>query len=380
MLDQRIVLDLIQGNQIKQIPCQRNLLFFIGGSYMKRPDEKVLKDNNRTALDFYREYRGMNISELANASGVSRQTVGMACRGELKLGEKRLRKLAAALNVDLKDIDQDLDLLEVPKKVVDIPAQLKRFEDQIAVCKPDDIRRKMDNVIAYLSENSGDVHNVLTYLLTAANGRGKFLAGRLVDNLCSRAYCYEGYKPKVQVGYYAVDEEAGEYQAFVLFEDWVYDVLGMDSPLQQMEIPRMDGTGTDVQNSLDFAIPIQYDSEDETMNFESQLLDQIQEYLWDVEAADIPNPKLAELFDDLIDDMYTYGEICEYTCEDYDPMLPYKMKKREEKYTQLLYKVLQQEGNMEDAVRKAAQLFCQMHSEEDGEEKVFESYGLNDKI
>ena len=76
---------------------------------MGKADENMSEENYRTALDLYREYRGMNITELANASGVSRQTVGSACKGELKLGEKRLRMLANALCVDPDDLDQDLD-------------------------------------------------------------------------------------------------------------------------------------------------------------------------------------------------------------------------------------------------------------------------------
>ena len=79
---------------------------------MGKADENMNEENYRTALDLYREYRGMNITELAEASGVSRQTVGSACKGDLKLGEKRLRMLANALCVDPDDLDQDLDPLE----------------------------------------------------------------------------------------------------------------------------------------------------------------------------------------------------------------------------------------------------------------------------
>lgn len=172
---------------------------------MGKADENMNEENYRTALDLYREYRGMNITELADASGVSRQTVGSACKGDLKLGEKRLRMLANALCVDPDDLDQDLDPLEVQDKVVNIPAELKRFSDKIARCKPKDIRRKMDNVIAYLDDNDEDVHNVMTYLLTAANSLGKVLAGHLVAKLYPHAYYFKGYRPKIDVGYYAVD-------------------------------------------------------------------------------------------------------------------------------------------------------------------------------
>ena len=346
---------------------------------MGKADENMSEENYRTALDLYREYRGMNITELANASGVSRQTVGSACKGELKLGEKRLRMLANALCVDPDDLDQDLDPLEVQDKVVNIPAELQRFSDKIARCKPKDIRRKMDNVIAYLDDNDEDVHNVMTYLLTAANSLGKVLTGHLVAKLYPHAYYFKGYRPKIDVGYYAVDESPGEYQAFVLFEDWVYDIFGLENPLQEFEMPSFDGSGTVKQKSLDFAIPIEY-HEDGDMDFESELLNQIVDYMWEYEACDIRNPKLVFLFEDLLDDMFSYATIQEYVGEEYDPLLPYKPKKREEKYTQLLYKILQEEGSMDKAVQKTAKILSEINTPEGEEEKVFERYGLNDKV
>ena len=39
---------------------------------MGKADENMNEENYRTALDLYREYRGMNITELADASGVPR--------------------------------------------------------------------------------------------------------------------------------------------------------------------------------------------------------------------------------------------------------------------------------------------------------------------
>ncbi|MBS6953697.1 MAG: helix-turn-helix transcriptional regulator [Enterocloster asparagiformis] len=344
---------------------------------MGRSDERAQEDNDRTALDFYREFRGMNISELANESGVSRQTVGMACHGDLKLGEKRLRMLAEALHVDPEDLDQDMDLSEVPEKIVNISAELRRFEDKIAVCKPRHIKAKMDNIIAYLDDHDEDVQNIMTYLLTAASPLGKIMAGHLVKKLHPYAYYYKGYKPEILVGYYAEDEEAGEYQAFVLFEDWVYDAFGMENPLLELELPKPDGTGTEIHKSLDFAIPFRYDRDDEEMDFDSQLLGQITDYLWEVEASEFSNTKLTDLFEELIDDMYSYARILEYTCKDYDPCLPYRMKTREGQYTQLLYKILQEEGNTDAAIRKAAQLFSEIRTLEDGEKMVFERYGLN---
>ena len=116
------------------------------------------------------------------------------------------------------------------------------------------------------------------------------------------------------------------------------------------------------------------------MDFESALLNQIVDYMWEFEACEICNPKLVFLFEDLLDDMFSYATIQEYVCEEYDPLLPYKTKKREEKYTQLLYKILQEEGSMDKAVKKTAKILSEIKTLEGEEEKVFERYGLNDKV
>lgn len=63
-----------------------------------------------------------------------------------------------------------------------------------------------------------------------------------------------------------------------------------------------------------------------------------------------------------------------------DPLLPYKTKKREEKYTQLLYKILQEEGSMDKAVKKTAKILSEMNTPEGEEEEIFGRYGLNDKV
>ena len=110
------------------------------------------------------------------------------------------------------------------------------------------------------------------------------------------------------------------------------------------------------------------------------LWNQIVDYMWEYEACDIRNPKLVFLFEDLLDDMFSYATIQEYVCEEYDPLLPYKTKKREEKYTQLLYKILQEEGSMDKAVQKTAKILSEINTPEGEEEKVFERYGLNDKV
>ena len=128
--------------------------------------------------------------------------------------------------------------------------------------------------------------------------------------LYPHAYYFKGYRPKIDVGIYAVDESPGEYQAFVLFEDWVYDIFGLENPLQEFEVPSFDGSGTVKQKSLDFAIPIEY-HEDGDMDFESELLNQIVDYMWEYEACDIRNPKLVFLFEDLLDDMFSYATIQE---------------------------------------------------------------------
>ena len=49
--------------------------------------------------------------------------------------------------------------------------------------------------------------------------------------------------PRIEIGYEESDREKGEYNAFVLFEDWVYDLFGLERPVSIVQVPSVNGTG-----------------------------------------------------------------------------------------------------------------------------------------
>lgn len=256
---------------------------------------------DKCSLTLYREYRGMNVNQLADASGISRQTISGACSGREQLSDKSLRSLAKALCVDVEDIRWGAD----PRKMVHIPEEIQKIEEAVGRCRPRILEKRLGNILSFLEGWSdrdadfGRLMEIFRYLFQEDKAErqavlrklGEFTAMELFQVNFSRFHL-----PRIEIGYEESDREKGEYNAFVLFEDWVYDLFGLERPVSIVQVPSVNGTGgKEACRILDF--PISYyggtwGPEENPDEFEGGLLDQVMEYMRQCDVY----PQMEELY------------------------------------------------------------------------------------
>ncbi|MDO4325442.1 MAG: helix-turn-helix transcriptional regulator [bacterium] len=337
---------------------------------------------NQTPMDFYRERRGYTISQLADETDISRQTIGKACSGEIWLKRDNLQRVADALDVDLEDLVQEEQGKYVPKtKMLNVEWYQDLIMKAFSQCKPQLLPTKVKNAVNYFCKEDADVDSIVSYLTQTANDLAKCELARIVKNYYRRNPQYfQNYNARIWIGYAPIEEEEGEYQVFILFEDWVYETFGLKCPVSKVSISKEDGSQCEMEN-LDFDMEVTIYEEPGTMEFEMELEDQVlNAILYEVSNAE--DARLAQVFDQFLEDNRDNIKFQEYVLDDSDEVkqaAAEKIQRRTEEYRKLIVKVCQ-DCDIEHEIDKLAEVWERIRREEGYEEQLFEEYGLNTEI
>lgn len=123
------------------------------------------RDTGKPPVEFYRRERGYSIKELAECSGISRQTIEKVCSGEMQLKKESLQRIADVLNVDCEqDLEQGShgrDLLNT--KMINIEWYEKCLKNLLQGWRVQGLPEKARNIASYLAEENKDVDDILSY-------------------------------------------------------------------------------------------------------------------------------------------------------------------------------------------------------------------------
>lgn len=337
---------------------------------------------NQTPMDFYREKRDYTILQLADETGISRQTIGKACSGEILLKRDNLQRVADALDVDLEDLVQEGQGKYIPKtKMLNVEWYQDLVMKAFSQCKPQLVPTKVKNAVNYFCKEDAEVDSIVSYLTQTANDLAKCELGRIVNHYYKRNPQYSpNYNARIWIAYAPIEEEEGEYQACILFEDWVYETFGLECPVGKVSMSKEDGTQCEMEN-LDFDMEVTIYEEPGTAEFEAELEDQVLNAVL-YEVSNAGDVRLAEIFDQFLEDNRDNIKFQEYMFEDSDrakQATAEKIQRRTEEYKKLIVKV-RQDCDAECENIKLAEIFERIRREEGYERQLFESYGLNTDV
>lgn len=197
-----------------------------------------------TKLARYMRYRDKRVDDVADETGLTRQTVGAARNGRKVLSRKNQEKVAKFLNVELQDLAED------GRGWISIPLEKENIHAAINVCHPHNFERKAAHLCRWLEDWAEDrdpdyriLTGILEFLLTETDQeRLKSMVEGLLDirnKPAVRRYLRKDHESIVEVGYQAVEDSEGEYEAFVVFDPWFYDFFGVDRHVSEVTIKEL---------------------------------------------------------------------------------------------------------------------------------------------
>lgn len=369
------------------------LNFYLSKKHKKTEsrNEKITEERkmDKCSLALYREYRDMNVNELADASGISRQSISAACSGREQLSDKSMGYLAQALCVEVEDIRWEAD----PRKMVHIPEETKKIERAVRQCRPRVLEKKLNNILSFLEnwsenqENYGRLTEILWYLLQEDETERRAVAKELkefTDMSLFQVDFSRFHLPRIEIGYEETDRKKGEYSAFVMFEDWVYELFGVERHMNTVEIlsmwqKNMEGT----YHIQDFPIGYHagtYRPEENPDEFQGGLLDQIMEYMWQCDVY----PEMEELYRQFCEEFLDMAlndsqitKIWQYREEGEHPELLLYIK-RKAVYERILDRALEGISNPEIFKNVVADIFSSMMTGKNAENRILHTLGLEE--
>lgn len=334
---------------------------------MVNQNKKNTEENTmpRSAMDLYRQYRGYNISELADQSGLTRQTVGAACGGDLKLGEKSLAAIARALHVHVSDLDQNMPRNEILEKTVDIPAGTEKIMAAIQTCEPQYFKEKEETIVRFINKKETvgrRIKEIMDFLLDDSYRIREAMLYPYFQKIKSKPWCSPDYDHKIGI-YYCADRKKGFYNVGILFEEWVYDVFHLEKTYMDDENGR----------KLLSQFFIETMEEEGGMEFECDIRDQLTTELLDV-SNDLPKD-VRECFASWMMDWINEADI--FRCE-----IPQDEKLRDklEQSFESLFQNFTEQGGGGAAIQEAAQCFSQMLMSQEGPEDLFKNLGFDEEL
>lgn len=342
------------------------------------------KDTGKPPVEFYRKARGYSIKELAERSGISRQTIGKVCSGEMQLKKERLQRIADVLHVDceqdLEQGSQGRDLLST--KMINIEWYGECLKNLLQGWRVQGLPKKARDIAAYLAEENKDVDNILSYILTEANEIARWEFAKFIQFYREDIGYHENYNSKVQIGYMPVDSEEGKYQAYVLFENWVYDEPYLELPFMREKTVKDNKLEREIRE-FNFDIEVNTAKEPETEEFKTELIEQVKSSILSKIAGRVQEKRLAEIFvKSLMEENEDNIEIRRHTSSEFDRASKVKIdkrKKREEEYTKLIEKIQLKYG-FESQDVELAEVLAKIRTQDGYEKQVFEQYSLDTSV
>lgn len=332
-----------------------------------------------TALEAYRVQRKLSKSSLSKKSYIERHIVSRLCNGTQKPSQEQLRALAHALDVDDTDLEQDLALdSSACPLVVDMEQEKAKILHAIACCKPRRLKDSLEVVLAYLHDREKDTDDLFGCLLSSASPN-KTDVLNVFEALMKQRWSYSDetlYTLGVEVGYCRSKWEDNSYEAYVLFDDPIYSLFHLESPKSKIHYPESEDSYGLPQNGMDFPIFFCTDLTPEDDRFESELLDQVEQFLISV-TDDMP-ANLFNIFFAYLEDTLYRAHIIEWTNKDLDLdlTLPSRLRKREAQYDKIFFEMRANANNYIQFQKDLVKTFSRMREDPEYEHQILETYGL----
>lgn len=179
------------------------------------------------------------------------------------------------------------------------------------------------------------------------------------------------YMPSIEIGYCQTENQNNEYEAYVLFEDWFYQIFQIESPLYKLPVPdSIDRTGLP-EYGINFPICFFTDlsPRDNPEDFQSELVGQVMEYLLNYETA-FMYPRLAAIFEDYLDTYLYDAEIQEFAT-DLELTRSLSIRHKESLYRQFLSKKWEESMDSSEFIDKLAKDLGRMDADPEYKQKIF---------
>lgn len=329
-----------------------------------------------TALEAYRVQRNISKSVLGKKAYIDRHVVSQLCNGTKKPSQEQLRALARVLEVDYVDLERDL-APDAPTAtpIVDMEHEKAKILQAIACCKPRRLKDSLEVILAYLGDSEDDTDALFGCLLDPASPN-KETVFKVLEMLKTQLWSYSDpslYEPKIEVGYCRSEWEDNIYDLYVLFDDHIYSLFNLESPLSRISYLECEEFSDLPQCGMSFPISFYTDLTPEDDEFESELLDQIWQFLMD-ETQDLP-PGLSRIFFAYLEDNLWKAQIIEYTTKDLDLTLPFRLCSREQLYDRIFFEIQASSENYFQFRKDIVKIFCRMREDPEYELQMSKKYG-----
>lgn len=338
------------------------------------------KDNR---LDIYMKQRDLRVNELASRTGLSRQTISQAKKDSERLGKMKkdnLQKLARELKVQVKDLVPGEEPDAVPAPVIDVQKKIDEILQATRLCLPGHLEEKVSFIRLYIKDGDAHTDLLMKYLCQDEEPRRRENVLKLLPALADLPYFQADHVHDIQIGYYLTDDESA-YMAFVLFEPWVYDIFNLKNPYSLLAWPDRDTTASSdllpdelPRYALDCSVEIPVDDQDPEYDPESDIYDQVDDYLWTSEAETILEPWLKNVFEEFLTDNLPQASMCQYTFEDMELGLPVRLYLREQQYRELAARVISPASLTPRQLTALTKVFSRLREDPDSERRILSRY------
>lgn len=219
----------------------------------------------------------------------------------------------------------------------------------------------------------------MAYLLTPSSQEQRSLAVSYTEVLYNYGYFRRGHTPYIYIGYCPSEYEEHVYDAYILFEEWVYSMFCLDYPLDEISWDIPDEYNRHVSRSLGLPIMLWIEKQPDDEDFETDLLEQIEECCRVDASENIPDGELMDIFCDYLSDSLWASKIEQYELQDIDMERPFRLMKRQEQYQNLLYRLASLHTEA-DLVETIARHFSWFKEDPEYERKLFEELELGEPV
>lgn len=320
-------------------------------------------------LDQYMKLRDINVNELADRTGLSRQTISLAKKDPAKLrGMKKenIEKIAAKLTVQVADLIPDGENFPV----IDVRKILKAIREAADRCLPGQLEEKAAFISLCIEAASPYKDLLVNDLLQTSDAPKAESLLRFLPSVAEFSFFQKDHEQEIQIGYYLTEDKSA-YMAFVLFEPWVYKMFGLTAPF------------SDSQELLsylpDFPLAIPAGGQDPDYDPEPDIFDQVDDYLWTDELNSIPDFDLClkNVFADFLEENLPRASMCRYEFEDIEQELPARLYMREQQYRELASKVMAPASLTQRQLTALAKVFSRLREDPASENRILSMYGVS---
>ncbi|MDO4325441.1 MAG: hypothetical protein Q4E24_05310 [bacterium] len=245
-----------------------------------------------------------------------------------------------------------------------------------------ELPEKARNIASYLAEENKDVDDILSYILTEANTTSRWEIAKFIQFYRKEIAYHENYNSKIQIGYMPVSSEEGRYQAYVLFENWVYDEFCWEPPFIREKTVKGNKLEKEIQK-FNFDIEVNTKKEAETEEFKAELIEQVKSSVLSKVASLVQEKRLAEIFvTSLLEENEDNIEIKRYDSSVFDEASKLKNDKREKRkgeYMKLIKEIQLKSGSANQDV-ELAEILAKIRTQDGYERQIFEQYGLDTSV